>query len=441
VTVDPAPLLTLEGLTCGFGDKVVLKDVDLAIPHKGIFGIMGPSGVGKSTLLRTLARWSEALPNFWSRGTVYYGGRDLFRDLSAEEVHQEVVLLSQKARLYTATVIDNVVAEVRRDTRMTLAEKRELALDVLGELGLAERFRDRLQLPALQVSLAEQRMLSLARLVAGGAPCLLADEPLADIPPEEAEVLFGVLKRLGEHRCLIVVSHNQQVGRSLFDTVCLLTAQRVMEVAPAAVFFSAPLTELAREYVRSGNCWPSEPEPEPTPEAAARWAPPAHKRAMRPGGFHWVLANQLGGAQRPGLIQEESQDLEGLAALGCRVLVSLTQQRYALEKLESLGIEGVHFPVDDMRAPEPEAAADLCHRIDAWLAASKPTVLHCRAGLGRTGTLLAAYLIHQGANAVHAIEEVRSVNPRYIQSQEQLDFLAAFENYLSEAATAASPSS
>jgi atypical dual specificity phosphatase len=435
---EAAPLLKIEGLTFGFGERVILKDIDLEIPPRGVFGIMGPAGVGKSTFLRTLARWSEALPNFWYRGAVHCRGRDLLRDWTAEEVHQQVALLNQKARLYTATVLDNLVAEVRRKNRLTLARKRWLAERILAVLGLTARFRERLDCPVLQVSLGEQRMLSLARLAAGGARCLMADEPLSDIAAEEAAELHRLLRLLGQRRAVIVVTHNQQIARTLCDAVCLLAAQRVVEVAPRATFFTAPATELAREYLRSGNCWPSEPEREPTPEAAARWRPPAHKRALRPGGFHWVLPNQLGGAQRPGLIQEERQDLEGLAALGCRILVSLTQKAYAADKLRALSIEGVHFPVVDMAAPTVAAAAELCRRIDHWLAAAKPTVLHCRAGLGRTGTLLAAYLIHRGANAVHAIEEVRSINPHYIQSQAQLDFLAAFGEHISNVPAVAS---
>jgi atypical dual specificity phosphatase len=429
--MDEAPLLAIEGLTFGFGDRVILKDVDFAVPRRGVFGIMGPAGVGKSTLLRTLARWSETLPNFWCKGTVHFGGQNLLREMTADEAHRSVPLLSQKARLYTATVIDNAVAELRREWRMSLVEKRQAAEDLLNELGLLERFRTRLHRPVLELTLGEQRMLSVARLVAAGAPCLLADEPLTGIPEAEAEELLRLLKHLGRERALVVVSHHQGKARQLFDQVGLFAGQRLVEVEPAENFFTCPTTDLAREYLSSGNCWPKDPEPEPTPEAAQRWSPPQGTNNLRPGGFHWVLTHRLGGAQRPGLLQEERQDLTGLEGLGCKVLVSLTQQAYDPKKLEPRGIEGVHFPIVDMQAPEPEPTAELCRRIEGWLGAGRPTVLHCRAGLGRTGTLLAAYLIHQGANAVHAIDEVRSVNPLYIQSQVQLDFLSAFEEYLS----------
>jgi atypical dual specificity phosphatase len=105
------------------------------------------------------------------------------------------------------------------------------------------------------------------------------------------------------------------------------------------------------------------------------------------------------------------------------VLVSLTEDPFDAAKLAEFGIEGVHVPIPDMSVPTLDTGIALCRRISAWMDGGRPTALHCRAGLGRTGTMLAAALVFRGLDAVKAIERVRLVNPRYIQSDVQLQFV------------------
>ena len=83
-----------------------------------------------------------------------------------------------------------------------------------------------------------------------------------------------------------------------------------------------------------------------------------------------------------------------------------------------------------MDAPEIRQATEICNRIDLWLEAGHSVALHCLAGHGRTGTLLAAYRIWRGASAMEAIEEVRGCERRWIQSRAQVEFLEAFERFM-----------
>jgi atypical dual specificity phosphatase len=81
---------------------------------------------------------------------------------------------------------------------------------------------------------------------------------------------------------------------------------------------------------------------------------------------------------------------------------------------------------EDMGAPSIAAARTHCREVARLMDAGEVVALHCRAGLGRTGTMLAAQLVHEGASALDALEAVRRVEPRWVQSHEQIEFLERF---------------
>lgn len=427
---DDDALICLEGLSVGFEGHVVFRELAFDVPRRGLVAIMGPGGVGKTTLLRTLGRWNEALPSFWVHGEILLNGRDFLREVSLDEAQRLVPLLAQKARLYTASVLDNAIAGIRGEAPLSREQKRGLAHGALEPLELWEEFEQVLDEPVLSLSIGRQRMLSIARLTAPGSLCLLVDEPLRDLSESEASAIEDLLSRLRERQAIVMVTHDQRAARRMADQICLITAGRLVEKTPSQEFFEAPCTELGREFIRSGNCWPTaeaplEPDAQPSP-----WTPTPAERVVRPGGFHWVLRESLGGMQWPGLLSDERSDLAALAELGVGVLVSLTETPFDPEKLAAVGIRAEHFPIVDMEAPSLEDAAALCERISSWLDDGTPVVLHCKAGLGRTGTMLACALVHRGLDAVQAIHRVRCTNPRYIQSDEQLAFVGRFADHL-----------
>lgn len=434
------PCLVLERLSAGFQGKTILRELSFEIPQRGVMGVMGPSGVGKSTLLRTLSRWNEPLPSFWVDGDVRCEGKSLLRDFPLEQAQRKVPLLAQKAQLFTAQVIDNAIAEIRPPKPITAAEKVELARQVLSPWGLWDELEGSLREPVLALSIGQQRRLSIARLVAGGCVCLLVDEPLRDIPDEEVVRLKALLREVANQRAVLMVTHNQKEARELCDTIGLLVAGSMLEVGPATDFFREPSTEMGRDFIRFGNCWPSrpeEPQPEVSPEAEepapappVPEPPPRRRAPVLPGGFHWVIPGLLGGMQRPGLMQSLQDDLEGLRALGCKVLVNLTHRSSNLPELTQHGVEVIQVPIPDMGVPTLETAESLCRRISAWVDAGMTTVVHCKAGLGRTGTILACFLVMRGENAVRAVHRVRATNPYSIQTREQLAFIGEFGEYL-----------
>lgn len=209
------------------------------------------------------------------------------------------------------------------------------------------------------------------------------------------------------------------------DTLPQLAVSGVVENSAAATAAAVAPTLAAVTSLPLGGAQRDLPSP-PTPRRISR--PLALvSESQGPRGFRWVRPGRLGGAPRPGITQDIAHDLEALARVGIGALVSLTTQPVDPNLLATYGIEGLHRPVVDMQAPTLEDAVWLCEWVNTRLRQGIAVCFHCRAGLGRTGTALAAQLIWQeGLDAARALSAVRAAEARYVQSVVQEQFLFAF---------------
>ena len=138
-------------------------------------------------------------------------------------------------------------------------------------------------------------------------------------------------------------------------------------------------------------------------------------------GFRWIIEGSLAGSALPGLLNELDEDLEFIRARGISRIVSLTS-RALPEHVREQGFELIHFPIADMGIPTPRACAVLCAQLLEGLE-QRPVLLHCKGGLGRTGTIAACCLVGLGRAPEQALIEVRSVNPNYVQTASQAKFI------------------
>lgn len=154
------------------------------------------------------------------------------------------------------------------------------------------------------------------------------------------------------------------------------------------------------------------------------------RRAIR--GFYWLIDGVLAGCARPGQFGSRAipasldADLAWLREQGVGAVLSMTETPLTAGALDKHGLVERHIPVDDLRAPTPgqlEAALDF---IDQQRVAGRVVAVHCLMGQGRTGTVLAAYLIRGGLGADEALREVRAVCHGAIGSREQEEALRDF---------------
>lgn len=137
---------------------------------------------------------------------------------------------------------------------------------------------------------------------------------------------------------------------------------------------------------------------------------------QKPEGFSWVVTDCLAAMSRP---RELRKAVEFLQEEGIGVIVSLTESPLNASILEEFDIEYHHIPVEDFAAPNAAQVDEFVTAVTEARARGKKAVVHCYAGRGRTGTMLACYLVSLGRAPEEAIEEVRSLRPGSIETDEQ----------------------
>jgi atypical dual specificity phosphatase len=135
----------------------------------------------------------------------------------------------------------------------------------------------------------------------------------------------------------------------------------------------------------------------------------------QPWGFSWIDKPRLAALGRP----ESDEELRWLKQQGIDLLISLTEEPPNRRDVNDAGLMLYHVPVEDMTAPTQEDFARCISAIDKALASGLGVAVHCAAGIGRTGTVLAAYFVHQGATATEAIRKIRRLRPGSIETAEQ----------------------
>lgn len=458
-----------------FAARVILLDMTLSMPAQGCTVLLGPSGTGKSTLVRTLAGLNDANPCMRTWGRCDYQGSPL------SPTHRPA-LVGQKAHLLMATVQDNMVAKLSQRASLTRACQIDLVRDFLQQTGQGA-LATRLATPVIDLALHEQRMIAILRQALPGPALLMVDEPTANLSPDGAQAVLAMLQTLADKCAVLMVSHHLAQTRQIASQVILMADGVVHESATRDDFFLRPQTTAAQHYLRTGSCPesgishrvvelampgsvavrkapPARQAPASAQAAAAlapiadapatpaaggpqwqRWqdfqhsqpSPAAKSAFCGPRGFVWLIEGRLAGTPWPGIMHDTEHDLQALRNADVTRLISLTETPFAPALAAHHGIACTSVPILDMHAPSLRQAWFLCQEIDRCLRADEVVAVHCKAGLGRTGTVLALYWIWRGGGRISANEAIGQVRRRaaaMIQSPEQEIFLEQFAELL-----------
>jgi polar amino acid transport system ATP-binding protein len=234
--------LELTDIHKSFAGQPALNGITISIPRFHALALIGPSGGGKSTLLRIIAGL-EVL----DRGTVIINGTPLPTDTEQLRRHRSGIgTVFQSFNLFPhLTALENIVLPLVQ----VHGYVREQALEYADQL--LERFQLRAhghKHPA-QLSGGQQQRIAIARAVAIKPHFLLFDEPTSALDPEmTSEVLDFIAELRAEGRDLIIVTHNMGFARQVADQCLFLADGRLVESGPAAAVFADPQNLLVRNF-------------------------------------------------------------------------------------------------------------------------------------------------------------------------------------------------
>ena len=240
-------MIKIEHLSKKYNDNVVLDDINLEINKGDVVGIIGPSGTGKSTLLRCVNHLE--IPE---EGVIHIGEREV--DLSQKKpkdllyLRQNTGMVFQRFNLFERkTALENVMEGLVTVKKIKNSEAREIAMQELEKVGLAQWVN---HYPR-HLSGGQQQRVALARALAMKPQVLLLDEPTSALDPELVGEVLDVIKKVAqEGYTMLLVSHEMNFVRHVSNRVIFLDKGHVVEDGTPKEVFNHPKNDRTIEFFR-----------------------------------------------------------------------------------------------------------------------------------------------------------------------------------------------
>lgn len=220
-----------------FKNLHVLKGINLEVKRGEVLVLIGPSGGGKSTLLRCINRLEEP-----TSGEVYIG-EILITDpkVDINKIRQKVGMVFQLFNLFPhLSVLDNIILAPVKVKKMNFDEAKDKAYELLKRVGLSDKAKS---FPS-QLSGGQQQRVAIARALAMEPEVMLFDEPTSSIDPEMTKEVLDVIKQLAfEGMTMIVATHEMGFAREVSDWVIFLDQGQIVEQGPPSQIFFSPKEE------------------------------------------------------------------------------------------------------------------------------------------------------------------------------------------------------
>jgi polar amino acid transport system ATP-binding protein len=235
--------LKATNLSKSFGNQTVLRRVTLELEKVHTLALIGPSGGGKSTLLRIIAGLEKP-----DEGQLYVDEKQIiFREKELMAHRRSIGTVFQAYNLFPhLTALENITLPLEKVHHYSSGEARRMATEILERFQLSEHS----QKPPAQLSGGQRQRVAIARAVSIKPKLLLFDEPTSALDPEmTAEVLELIEELREEGRDLMIVTHQMGFAHRIADQIALLSGGEIAESGPPSQVLEKPRSEVTQKFL------------------------------------------------------------------------------------------------------------------------------------------------------------------------------------------------
>ena len=243
--------LSTKDLQVFYGDKLALQDADLKFERYKITSLIGASGSGKSTFLRSLNRMNDDVATV--KGNIMYRDVDInSKDVDVYEMRKHIGMVFQRPNPFAKSIYDNITFALKQHGMRDKTQLDEIVETSLKQAALWDEVKDDLNKSALSLSGGQQQRLVIARAIAMNPDILLMDEPSSALDPISSAKIEDTLMQLKEKYTIIIVTHNMQQAARISDYTVFFNMGKVVEYDLTRKIFTRPKVQLTIDYV-NGN--------------------------------------------------------------------------------------------------------------------------------------------------------------------------------------------
>jgi len=235
--------LRATNLCKSFGQQIVLNNVNLDLDNFHTLALIGPSGGGKSTLLRIIAGLEKP-----DSGTLSLNDHEIiYREKELMAHRRTIGTVFQAFNLFPhMTALQNITLPLEKVHRYKPSDARQIAEVILERFGLSEHG----QKPPAQLSGGQRQRVAIARAISIKPKLLLFDEPTSALDPEMTAEVLEVIEELREEgRDLVLVTHQMGFAHRVADQIALLSGGKIIECGPPEQLLDNPQSEITRQFL------------------------------------------------------------------------------------------------------------------------------------------------------------------------------------------------
>lgn len=241
-------ILETKNFSVAYGEKVVLKNINIPIRKNRITSIIGPSGCGKSTFLKSLNLMIKEEEEAKTQGEILFKGKNI-NEIDVEKLRKDIGIVFQTPAPFPFSIYKNMIYApiyygIKDKTTLD-----NLVREKLEAAGLYEEVKDDIKKSALKLSGGQQQRLCIARSLSVEPEVILLDEPCSALDVQNTSKIEEMLLRLKEKYTIVIVTHNLFQAKRISDYTGFFFQGELVEFDRTDKIFVSPNDERTRKYI------------------------------------------------------------------------------------------------------------------------------------------------------------------------------------------------